>query len=67
MSVVKIVQIINLVLSSCNCIYILTDLIVKKGQMMRKKRSSINNSKYIILIVIFCLQFVFYGMMRNFE
>lgn len=64
---IKIIQIVNLIVSIGIVIYILADTIIKRKQLKENKIERIKNNKYTILISIIIALFFIYGILRNFE
>lgn len=64
---IKIIQIVNLIVSIGIMLYILMDVIVKRKKLKNGEIEHIGNNKYTLLISILIALFFIYGILRNFE
>ena len=66
MNIIKITAYTVTIISFLLAIYMLGDLFYKKIKLKKGKIKYVDNTKYIVIMMILIVLFVVYGLLRNF-
>lgn len=66
MNIIKITAYAVTIISFLLAIYMLGDLFYKKIKLKNGKIKYVDNTKYIVIVMILIVLFVVYGLLRNF-